>query len=138
LKTFNSITEVHSEIIQIWETAWLKQPSQKAPWIIQFDDQAKAISMRQRMYAARKKLLELNYPNAANFNRLEVSTSQKDGSIAIYLPSWITAVRQALVEAGVEPIIDTAPEIPPVEPESQMAETLLQLFPAPTQGERNE
>jgi len=130
VKRYNNILEIAPELLQILETAVKKQPSQEDPWIIQLPDKAKAVSMRQRLYSVRRKLIEDKYPGCVDFNRLEFSVSRQDGSLLIYVPSWLRAVQKSLTDEGVEvkPILaDELVEEVPAE-DSAQTKALHELF----------
>lgn len=101
MKTFQTVTEVHPELIQIFEIGWEKQATQKEPWVIPLEDQKRAMNLRQRLYAARKRLILDHYPDSANFNRLEFACPG-DGTLQVYIPSWITSVQEAIKKEGKE------------------------------------
>ena len=130
MKQFSTLTEIHQEMIQLLETAWAQQPTEDKPWVLQFADQAKAISMRQRLYGARKKLIGENYPGSANFNKLEFSTKRGDGTMHIYIPNWLKVVKGALRDKGVElkTIDELMPTVVPGSEPHHMDDTLGKLF----------
>jgi hypothetical protein len=136
MKNYSSLVEVQPEIIGLWEAAWEAQPTKENPFVLTFETEAEATSMRQRLYQARKKLVKEGYPNSQNLNKLEISM-RDSRTIAFIFPNWLRVAQAKLAEAGFNPTIVVTdvppppppPPLPPDEDRSALAQTLKDLFP---------
>lgn len=128
MKKYDSIAEMHPDLVQIWETAWQKQLVGEK-FIIPLDNRPEAVTLRKRLYSIRKKMLKESFPNSGNYNYMQINL--EENQVVIFLPNWVVKVREALKKEGVEPAtpeedkrIETIEERKP-----SSAEVLATLFP---------
>lgn len=106
MKKYTSILELSPELVQIWEVAWQKKPSHTDPMVIDTASEQEALSLRQRLYQVRKKLVKEGYPGAVNLNKLELAREAGSTKLMIRMPRWLAAVQTTLKKEGVEPMTE--------------------------------
>lgn len=133
MKKYTSILELSPELVQIWEVAWQKKPSFTDPMIIDTGSEQEALSLRQRLYQVRKKLIKEGYPGAVNMNKLELAREPGSTKLMIRMPRWLTAVQDTLRKEGMEPMTEEELEIARTAMEaaetSAQTQALKELFP---------
>lgn len=134
---FKTVLEIPHELIQIWEAAVKASPTKDSPFTINTGSKGGAVNLSAKLYSARKLCIEEKYPGSANWNQLQISRHMpKEGWLSIYLPGWMSGVREKLKEEGVEPmkVENLSPYEAVVDPAlvareaSHSAETLQVLF----------
>lgn len=133
MKKYTSILDLSPELVQIWEVAGQKKPSFDDPMIVETSSKREAVSLRQRLYQVRKKLIKEGYPSSVSFNKLEIAMEEGSNRLLIRMPRWLAAVQTTLKKEGVEPMTDDELEntrqLMEAAETSAQTEALKNLFP---------
>lgn len=133
MKKYTSILDLSPELVQIWEVAGQKKPSFDNPMIVETSSKREAVSLRQRLYQVRKKLIKEGYPSSVSFNKLEIAMEEGSNQLLIRMPRWLAAVQTTLKKEGVEPMTDDELEntrqLMEAAETSAQTEALKNLFP---------
>jgi len=88
-KRYRKVEHIEPEILELWSKV-LEAESV----IVELDNPGKAMTMRNRLNAARAIMREESYPGSALMTNYEVAL--RGNAVLIQVPSWLLATRKAL------------------------------------------